>query len=131
MLALGNIRALTPKAVAAIEKLMSSDCGDGDTVLGLAFESWRKDGCEPKLKFLARQIFTDESKYSDDIRTQAYFAMLRCMDDEDVAVLNSLLKQSSHSPGKYGFRMKVQFKIRRNSGKSLVFHYGMDHRHSC
>jgi len=35
-----------------------------------------------------------DSKYSDDIRTQAYFAMLRCPDKMDIDTINSILKYS-------------------------------------
>jgi len=92
--ALGNVESLPIPVVETIGECMKSS----DRIRMTALEAFRRDPCQAQLKQQAFEIFRD-TKRSSELRIQAYLAVARCVQDDDVQEIQRILDSETSNQG--------------------------------
>lgn len=95
---LGNLPHLTSQAITIIKDILTKEeAGAHDDVRQLtAFQAFRRDPCQSTLKQVTRDIL-QSSNHTTETRIEAYVALTRCVQEDDVAAIENIVRMETSS----------------------------------
>lgn len=119
--ALGNLPHLTSHAVTTIKDILTKGAADSNDLVRIltTFQAFRRNPCQPTLKEATREILQSASN-SAEIRMEAYMALIRCVEEDDVTTIKNILLEDPKS-SLSGFIASHVSNLRNSQSPSKLF----------